>query len=304
MKYWINSGTSLIFAMLVIAACGKSRDEKASPPEPKALAMAEFKSQSFSDLSWESKCSGTKQFFSDFQEKYLPDASLSFSENTCRREYDFGDSYLNIIEPVFERGGNVLKLSVYLSTRFHPDTFSLRGDNTEIDRRNDENGRSSFRFGPEDAVFGENLIHLNNTFEQWLKTDADKPVKAFGLSYADHLALVGKRLGAESTGLSLTFPNITFKLAPGPKGYLEGNAVFTAADLSNYTYVDDSGETKPRKLLNCSDLDCLNSSPITYKVQGPIVTLSSPDVVTGEHNGIPIHEHQTFTVSLDFLKAP
>ncbi len=290
--------------MLVIAACSKSRDEKVVPLEAKALDVTEFNSQTFADLSWEAKCSGTKQFFSDFQKKYLPDAKLSFSEDTCRREYDFGDSYLNIIDPTFEKDGSLLKLAVNLSSKFHPDTFSLRADYVEIDRRVDKIGRSSFRFGAEDAVFGENLIHLNKTFEQWLKTGSDKPVSVFGMSYPDYLDLVGKRLGTDSNGLSLTRPTVTFKLAPGPNGYYAGTAVFTAADLSNYTYTDNSGETGPRKLLNCTDLDCLNSSPITYKVAGPILTLSSPDVVTGEHNGIPIHENKSFTVTLDFLTAP
>ncbi len=290
-----------ILTLLVTTACGKNRDEKVPPITPQALDLAEFSSPTFSQLSWEDKCSGTKTFFADFQKKYLPNVELSFSENTCRREYDLDTSYLHIIEPIFTKDGQVLQLAIYLSTKFKADTFTLQPHSAEIDRRR-SNDRVGFQYGVDDAFFGENLIHLKETFKQWLTADADKPTQVFGLSYTNYLAQIEMRFGAESNGLSLTSPNVTFKLMPGPQGYYEGTVVFTAADLSNYVIDLANGQSKPRKFLNCLDLACLSSSYVTYKVVGPALALSIPDVVTGEHNGIPIYEKQVFTISLDFLR--
>ncbi len=289
-------------ALLLATACGKNRDEKVPPIAPKALDLTEFSAPTFSQLSWEEKCTGTKMFFTDFQKKYLPNVELSFTDTTCRREYDFDTSYLNIIEPTLTKDGQVLNLLIYLTTKFQPDTFTLIAHDSVIERRSAKNSRSIFQFGADDAVFGENLLHLNETFQQWLRAEADKPAQVFGLSYPSYLAVIEKRFGAESNGLSLTSPNVTFKLMPGPQGYYAGTVVFTAADLSNYVYDDGSGLDVPRQFLSCSDLACLNSSSVTYKVVGPTLALSIPEVVKGENNGIPIYEQEIFTIGLDFLK--
>ncbi len=281
-----------ILAILALTGCGKSHhDSKPLPVTPVQLGLASFQSPIFSDLAWEDKCVGTKQFFIDFQKQYLPESELTFSAETCKREVDFGDLYWNVIEPIFKNEGQTLNLQVYLRTRFETRTNSLLAFQSGISRKSDQNGSSNFVYLDTDAAIGGNLVHLAKTFEAWLTTDAEKPATVFGFAYPDYLQEVKKKIGPDSEGLKLTEPKMTFKLIPGKDGIAEGTVLFSEVELS-------------KKLLNCLDQTCLNESPISYKIAGPRLTLLSPETVTSELNGIPVRERVTFSIDLDFLIAP
>src|SRR4051812_48034980 len=97
----------LFFAVLAVAACRESGHEfqfTPKPPAPTTLSLTEFQKPTFGELDWQDKCTGTKQFFSDFQKRYLPDVELSFDEYSCKSETNIDSIYFNHIQPIFKKG--------------------------------------------------------------------------------------------------------------------------------------------------------------------------------------------------------
>ncbi|HYX36868.1 MAG TPA: hypothetical protein VE954_27485 [Oligoflexus sp.] len=281
-------------ALLAPLGCAKNKDEDApEAPQPRVLSLAAFYAPTYADLPWEEKCSGTMQFFKDFQKEYLPDSEVSFSDRTCKRELEVEDTYINVIEVAYSRNGQKLNLETHLQAVFDSRKLNLIPDQVTFNRRISGNDLPVFRYDPVDANIGSNLLNIAETFDAWLNKEPDGPIKIYGYPYPEFLALIQERFGPESTGLELTSPKVTFKLIPSSENAGSGTVEFTSADLSTYP---------AGTLLGCSDLPCLQASGITFKVAGPSLALVGPATEEGSDNGIPVKVRPGFRVYLDFLK--
>jgi hypothetical protein len=284
----------LFVGILAPIGCAKNKDKDApAAAQPKALSLATFQAPTFADLPWEEKCSGTMQFFKDFQKQYLPESEISFSERTCNRELEVEGAYINTIEVAYSRNGQKLNLETRLQAVFDSHKLNLIPDQVTFNRRRSASELSEYTYEPVDANIGSNLFNLAETFDAWLNQEPEGPITIYGYSYPDFLALIQQKFGPESAGLELTSPNVTFKLVPNSEDTGSGKVEFTSADLSNYS---------AGKLLGCSDLLCLQTSGITFKVAGPSLVLVGPSTEEGNDNGIPINVRPLFRVYLDFLK--
>ncbi|HYX36262.1 MAG TPA: hypothetical protein VE954_24425 [Oligoflexus sp.] len=280
--------TSIAVLMLCISLVGCSKgskdkredspnvvDDQATllPLKQQILDYSNFEAGSFESLSWEKKCSGIANFLQDFTKSYLAsDVSLNFDLTDCFFYNSTSDRV--VFQPKFtlSNNGNERNITVTINAKFDTETYKLSVKNVNLQTDFSES---------EISTFGENLVHLKETFTDWAMKTTDGQTLVFGLSYVEYASKFETQYGPESPGLKIEKKPMTFQLLPTPNRLGRGTIRFMNVDPGIFSTTGSDGNPIPTPYLGCLSIECLNSNVISYELIGIDLVLSTPSVTSG-----------------------
>jgi hypothetical protein len=251
--------------------------------EPRILDFSQFESKDFSSFSWEQKCDGIGHFMREFAAAYL-DSGITIVQSPDDCMLAGVDTQAIYFSPRFDikKGDVKLSLTVRIVASFNQEKYQLLVYQADIVRQVNDMSSTSFRVSKDDYVFGENLRNLEKTLVSWAKQEPIRMTTVFEIPYVDFVKSAEKKFGPESTGLKIeTIRPMTFQLIPDENAVGTGTVNFISVDRTAFFYVDKDGNEVSKPFMRCSDLNCLNESPIKYRFLGNSILLSSPTIKQG-----------------------